>query len=88
MFVSVEISLYPLADEFVPTIKAFLDRLGRRSELTVLTNTMSTRVFGDYDRVFEALGEEMRRVHEHVPHAVFVTKIIGGDLRPKDGGYP
>ena len=88
MIVSVEVSLYPLADEFVPTIEAFLERLRGRPELTVLTNTMSTRVFGEYDDVFGALHAEMRRVHESVPHAVFVTKIVGGDLRPGDGRYP
>ena len=88
MFVSVEISLYPLRDEFVPTIEAFLERLRARRDLTVLTNTMSTRVIGDYDAVFGALHAEMRRTHEDVPHAVFVTKIVGGDLRPGDGRYP
>ena len=88
MFVSVEISLYPLRDEFVPTIEAFLERLRARTDLTILSNTMSTRVIGEYDRVFEALHAEMRRTHETVPHAVFVAKIVGGDLRPGDGPYP
>lgn len=88
MYVSVEISLYPLRDEFVPAIEAFLERLRAHDDLTVLTNTMSTRVIGNYDRVFEALHAEMRRTHEKVPHAVFVAKIIGDDLRPGDGPYP
>lgn len=88
MFVSVEISLYPLRDAYVPAIEAFLERLRARPDLTVLTNTMSTRVIGDYDAVFDTLHAEMRRTHEEVPHAVFVTKIVGGDLRPGDGRYP
>ncbi len=47
---------------------------------------MSTRVFGEYDRVFEVLHREIKRVHQTTPHAVFVTKIVGGDLRPDEGG--
>lgn len=87
MFASVEVSLYPLRDEYVPIIEAFLERLRAHDDLTVLTTTMSTRVIGDYDRVLEVLHAEMRRVHAVVPHAVFVAKVVGGDLRPGDGRY-
>ena len=88
MYVSVEISLYPLTTEFLPEIEGFLERLDAHRDLTVLTNTMSTRVVGPYDRVFDVLRDEMRRTHERCPHAAFVTKILGGDLRPGDGPYP
>jgi len=87
MDVSVELSLYPLRDEFVREIEAFLERLRARPGLTVLTTTMSTRVFGDYDVVLDALHEEMKRTHATCPHAVFVAKVIGGDLRPTGGRY-
>jgi len=86
MNVSVEVSLYPLREGFIPVIESFLERLNAREDLTVLTSTMSTRVFGEYDRVFDVLHREMKRIHEEVPHAIFVAKIIGGDLRPREDG--
>lgn len=85
MELSVEISLYPLRDEYIPTIETFIERLAAHDELTVLSSTMSTRVIGPYDRVFEVLHAELRRVHEANPHVVAVTKLVGGDLRPRDG---
>jgi uncharacterized protein YqgV (UPF0045/DUF77 family) len=87
MDVSVELSLYPLTEGFVDEIEDFLERLRGHDDLTVLTTTMSTRVVGPYDRVFEVLRDEMRRTHERRTHAVFVAKFVGGDLRPGDGRY-
>lgn len=87
MDASVEISLYPLTGDYVREVEAFLDLLRAHDDLTVLTTTMSTRVFGPYDRVFEVLRDAMRRTHERLPHAAFVIKVLGGDLRPGDGPY-
>jgi uncharacterized protein YqgV (UPF0045/DUF77 family) len=86
MKISVEMSLYPLREGFVPVIEEFIERLRAHEDLTVMSTTMSTRVFGEYDRVFEVLHAEMRRVHDTVPHTVLVAKFIGGDLTPEDGG--
>ncbi len=82
MNVSVEISLYPLLDEFIGPIEAFIERLHDYSSLTVLTNTMSTQVFGEYDAVMAALNTEMQRTHRQIPQAAFALKILGSDLRP------
>jgi uncharacterized protein YqgV (UPF0045/DUF77 family) len=78
MHVAVELSLYPLADQFVPPILDFIGRLRDRPELSVVTNSMSTQVSGDYDAVFAALGAEMRRTLEGDRRAVFVMKVLGG----------
>ena len=51
MDIGVEISLYPLKKEFVPVIREFLDRLQKVPRLKVVTNSMSTQVFGPYDCV-------------------------------------
>lgn len=77
MHVAVELSLYPLTDQFVPPIHDFIGRLRARPGLSVVTNSMSTQVSGDYDVVFEALGAEMRRSFEGDHRAVFVMKVIG-----------
>ena len=82
MRVSVEMSLYPLADNYLETIKDFIERLNQHAELTVLTNTMSTQVFGEMQDVMRILGEEMELLYQNVPSNVLVCKFINKDLRP------
>ena len=78
MHVAVELSLYPLADEFIPPILDFIERLKARPGLAVLTNSMSTQVSGEYDAVFDALKAEMGRTLAGPRRAVFVMKVLGG----------
>jgi uncharacterized protein YqgV (UPF0045/DUF77 family) len=78
MHVAVEMSLYPLTGEFIPPILDFIERLKAQPGLTVATNSMSTQVSGDYDRVFSALHAEVRRSLEGPHRAVLVMKVLGG----------
>ena len=82
MQLSVEVSLYPLKNEYIPTIKAFIDRVNEHSGLKVITNTMSTQIFGDYDVVMDTLRDEIRYSFEQHGRAVFVCKFIDSDLSP------
>ena len=83
MQLSVEISKYPLHSDYIPFIKDFIERLNQHSELKVLTNTMSTQVFGDYDVLMCVLQKEMKRSFTEFGKIVFVCKFISGDLSPK-----
>ncbi len=80
MQVSVEISLYPLREEFVPPIGDFIDRLRQYPDIRVNTNAMSTQIFGDYQQVLGILAREMEQTHSEVSKAVFVMKVLGGDV--------
>lgn len=80
MIVSIEISYYPLKDEFIPPIKDFIDRLNMHSSITVKTSGMSTQVFGKYFEVMEILTQEIHRSFE-LPHSVFILKIVNADLQ-------
>ena len=84
MKLSVEISMYPLKDEYIPVIKNFIDRVNIHEGLNVITNTMSTQIFGDYDVVMDVMREEMRRSFEEFGRAIFVCKFIDGDLSPSN----
>lgn len=79
MQVMVELSLYPLVNEFIPPIKAFIERLNSHQALTVTTCSTSTQVTGDYRTVMQILGTEMQRVHEEVGQAIFVAKFLNFD---------
>jgi uncharacterized protein YqgV (UPF0045/DUF77 family) len=78
MEIGVEISLYPLNAQFIPPIQDFIDRLNASgSSFKVVTNSLSTQVFGPYDEVFGALTRELRATFESNDKAVFVMKVIG-----------
>lgn len=85
MQLSVEISMYPLKDEYIPAIKDFIQRLNEQPQLQVISNTMSTQIFGDYDVVMDVLKAEMRKSWEQFGRAIFVCKFIDGDLNPNIG---
>jgi len=82
MELSVEISKYPLADDYIPAIKDFIERLEKVNGLSVVGNTMSTQVFGDYDLVMDTLKNEMRYSYDQFGKAIFVCKFIGMNLDP------
>lgn len=77
MDVGVEISLYPLTADFIPPIQGFIDRLNADGRFKVVTNSMSTQVFGRYEDVFEVLVREMRATLVNNDKAVFVMKVLG-----------
>jgi len=80
MKISIELSLYPLAQEqYKSEIWAFIKRLRNVDGLKVVTNGMSTQVFGDYDLAVSKVMAEIKHVHSTTGAAVFVCKFINGD---------
>jgi hypothetical protein len=80
MQISIELSLYPLAeDQYKSEIWAFIKRLRNIDGLTVVTNGMSSQVFGEYDLAVSKVMAEIKHVHETIGAAVFVCKFISGD---------
>ncbi len=80
MRVAVDISLYPIADDFIPPIDDVIERLNTYESLEVSTNRMSTQVFGDYDEVMLALNREIKATFESSPRAVFAIKILNNPI--------
>jgi uncharacterized protein YqgV (UPF0045/DUF77 family) len=81
MRISVDLSLYPLNEDFVPIIIDFIHRLEAHEGIEMARNAMSTQVFGDYDTVMAAITTEMRHSFETHGRSVIVAKIVGADAR-------
>lgn len=77
MDVAVEISLYPLQQEYLPAIRAFIRRLGAQQQLRVESNSMSTQIVGDYELVMQLLTRELRAALAGAPRSVVVMKLMG-----------
>ena len=84
MQLSVEISKYPLVEvNFIAAIQNFIDRINQYDDITVVTNVMSTQLFGDYDVVMSALTTELKTSFEKYGTTVFACKFIPGNLYEK-----
>ena len=81
MDIGIEISLYPLRADFGTVIHQFIERLNADGRLRVVSNSMSTQVFGPYEEVMETLRRELRTTFEALEgesgKAVFVMKVFG-----------
>ncbi len=78
MHIAVDISLYPLADGFIPPIKDFIERICSHEGLRVVTNAMSTQVSGELSVVMRALEQEMAVTFGARHRSVFAMKVLGG----------
>jgi uncharacterized protein YqgV (UPF0045/DUF77 family) len=77
MNISLEISLYPFAEDYPDDVKLFLEKIYSQPDLKVETNSMSTIITGDYHQVMTLINDEVFRFFEN-NKAVFVLKISNG----------
>jgi len=78
MQVRVDLSLYPLDGEFIPPIKAFIERLQKVSGLTIEVNRMSTQVDGEISLVFNSIEAAARETFAAPHRSALVMKMLGG----------
>ena len=76
MRITVEISLYPLTENYIAPIKEFTARLRTYKELNVVTNATSTQIVGEHAYVFEVLSKETKITFDS-GNNIFVMKILG-----------
>ncbi|MEO1957348.1 MAG: YkoF family thiamine/hydroxymethylpyrimidine-binding protein [Methylophilaceae bacterium] len=79
MRISLDISLYPLTEDYIEPILEFILQLETNEKLVVKRNSLSTQVFGKYRDVMDCIDCEMEAVFEALPNSVFVIKFIGTD---------
>ncbi|MBE0402364.1 MULTISPECIES: thiamine-binding protein [Halomonas] len=83
MYLSVQLSYYPLGNDVKPLVKDVVKRL-EATGLEVYPNRMSTQIFGEFDAVMAALSEVMKWSFETYGKAVFTANFLEGDRRPRD----
>ena len=76
MLLSAEISMYPLAENYIPPIDAFIKKLNSYAGLQIETFPTCTVLMGEQEKVMKALQDAMVWGHEKYGKAIFVTKFI------------
>lgn len=82
MKISVELSLYPLDDQFLPIIQDIVERLIGDQRVEAIVNTMSTQIFGDFDSVMAVVNEIVEYSFKTYGKQVFVAKFLNSDVKP------
>lgn len=80
MKTTIEISKYPLNANYEPPILDFIGRLKANINLKVKTNATSTHVVGEYDEVMNIIQKEIKDSFEKYGKAIFVMKVLKGEL--------
>lgn len=80
MRIAVDISLYPLDENFIPPIDDVIRRLKSHATVEVVTNMMSTQLRGEFDVVMDVLKQEIGTTFDDLPKAVFAIKILNNPL--------
>lgn len=84
MKASIDISMYPLQDDYCEPILAFIEGLKRHPNIKVLQNQMSTQVFGEFRDLMAMMTEEVEAVLAEQPKTIFVLKLLGTDRSESD----
>lgn len=80
MKATVEISLYPLREEYVPEIDDFINRMKQHVDFTLKVNATSTQISGNYDSLMQALQREIKSTFLSDGKFIFAMKVLKGDL--------
>ena len=78
MQVTIDISMYPNREEFIPPIKGFIERINRFDNLKITTFPTSTVIQGDYVIAMDAVQKTIAECYRDYHMAVYVVKIIPG----------
>jgi len=83
MKISIELSLYPLDDDFLSIIQDIVSKLNDDQRINCYTNTMSTQFFGELEDAMSVLKEVVSYSFRKYGKQVFVAKFLNSDVEPE-----
>ena len=76
--VTIDISMYPNKEDFIPPIKGFINKINTYKNLKITTFPTSTVVQGEYEYAMNSVKETISACHKEFNNAVYVIKVIPG----------
>ena len=80
MKITAELSLYPLATEYLPRIESFIRELEAAEGLEIVVNQMSTQVSGELGNVVAAVRHGLEHAFGDGVPQVLVVKFLNAAL--------
>ncbi len=76
MQVTIDVSMYPTKEDFIPPIKGFIKTINTYSNLKITTFPTSTVVQGEYQHAMNSVKETISVCQKEFDNAVYVIKVI------------
>ena len=80
MRITADMSLSPIADDYLPVILAFIKEMEGIDGLTVVTNQLSTQINGEFEVVTGAVQQCLKRSMEECGKQILVVKYLSADI--------
>ena len=74
--VTIDVSMYPNKEDFIPPIKGFIKTINTYSDLKITTFPTSTVVQGEYHHAMNSVKETISVCQKEFDNAVYVIKVI------------
>jgi uncharacterized protein YqgV (UPF0045/DUF77 family) len=74
--VTIDVSMYPNKEDFIPPIKGFIKTINTYSNLKITTFPTSTVVQGEYHHAMNSVKETILVCQQKFNNAVYVMKVI------------
>ena len=74
--VTIDISMYPNKEDFIPPIKGFIKTINTYNNLKITTFPTSTVVQGEYHHAMNSVKETILVCQQEFDNAVYVMKVI------------
>jgi uncharacterized protein YqgV (UPF0045/DUF77 family) len=78
MQLTIDVSMYPNREDFIPPIDRFIEKINQYEGLKVTTFPTSTVVQGEYECAMKAVQETILTCYQEFGKAVYVVKYIPG----------
>jgi len=78
MQATIDISMYPNQEDFIPPIDGFIARINQFDNLKITTFPTSTVVQGEYNHAMQAVQKTIAECYKEFNMAVYVMKVIPG----------
>jgi len=76
MKVTIDVSMYPNKEDFIPPIKGFIKTINTYSNLKITTFPTSTVIQGEYHHAMNSVKETILVCQQEFNNAVYVMKVI------------
>ena len=78
MKLSIELTLTPLKNDFIPSIKSFIKQL-RELGFDIKENPLSTQIYGDFDLIMNKLVPLIKKTFDKEESIMLHLKMVKGD---------
>lgn len=78
MKLSIELTLTPLKNDFIPSVKLFIKQL-RGLGFDIIENPLSTQIYGDFDLIMNKLVPLIKKTFDEEESIMLHLKMVKGD---------